>query len=71
MGEDEDELSFEKGEIIQVIPYEDPDDEVRVCACCGWEHYITSGPVFVIQMTRCVCVHVVAGNIILHQGQYL
>ena len=49
----------------------DPDDEVRVCACCGWEHYITSGPVFVIQMTRCVCVHVVAGNIILHQGQYL
>ena len=26
----------------------DPDDEVRVCACCGWEHYITSGPVFVI-----------------------
>ena len=28
-GEDEDELTFEKGETISVIPYEDPDDEVR------------------------------------------
>ena len=29
-GEDEDELSFEKGTIIAVIPYDDPDDEVCV-----------------------------------------
>ena len=28
-GEDEDELTFDKGAIIFVIPYEDPDDEVR------------------------------------------
>ena len=27
-GEDEDELSFLKGDIIAVIPYVDPDDEV-------------------------------------------
>ena len=29
-GEDEDELSFDKGEIIHVIPYDNPDDEVCV-----------------------------------------
>jgi len=29
-GEDEDELNFEKGEIILVIPYDDPDDEVYI-----------------------------------------
>ena len=28
-GEDDDELSFEKGDVILVVPYEDPDDEVR------------------------------------------
>ena len=27
-GEDEDELTFEKGVVISVIPYDDPDDEV-------------------------------------------
>ncbi len=27
-GEDEDELSFEKGAMISVVPYDDPDDEV-------------------------------------------
>ena len=27
-GEDDDELSFEKGATIYVIPYDDPDDEV-------------------------------------------
>ena len=27
-GEDEDELSFEKGEVICVLPFEDPDDQV-------------------------------------------
>ena len=27
-GEDEDELTFEKGAIIAVIPYDDPEDEV-------------------------------------------
>lgn len=26
-GEDEDELSFEKGAVIYVVPYEDPEDE--------------------------------------------
>ena len=26
--EDEDELSFEKGEIIHVIPYDDPEEQV-------------------------------------------
>ena len=29
-GEDEDELTFEKGVVISVIPYDDPEDEVRV-----------------------------------------
>lgn len=29
-GEDEDELSFEKGDVICVVPYEDPEDEVCV-----------------------------------------
>ena len=29
-GEDEDELSFEKGAIILVVPYDDPDDEVSL-----------------------------------------
>ena len=29
-GEDEDELTFEKGAIIYVVPYEDPDDEVSL-----------------------------------------
>ena len=28
-GEDEDELSFEKGTIIAVVPYDDPEDEVN------------------------------------------
>ena len=28
-GEDDDELSFEKGEVICVIPFEDPDYQVR------------------------------------------
>lgn len=27
-GEDEDELTFEKGVVILVVPYEDPEDEV-------------------------------------------
>lgn len=27
-GEDEDELSFDKGAVIYVVPYEDPEDEV-------------------------------------------
>ena len=27
-GEDDDELSFQKGAVIYVVPYEDPDDEV-------------------------------------------
>lgn len=27
-GEDDDELSFEKGDIISVVPYTDPEDEV-------------------------------------------
>ena len=27
-GQDEDELSFKKGQIILVIPYEDPEDQV-------------------------------------------
>ena len=27
-GEDEDELSFQKGAVIYVVPYEDPEDEV-------------------------------------------
>ena len=27
-GEDEDELTFEKGAVIAVIPYDDPEDEV-------------------------------------------
>lgn len=27
-GEDEDELSFEKGDVIAVVPYEDEEDEV-------------------------------------------
>ena len=30
MGEDEDELCFEKGDIISVVPYEDPEDEVNI-----------------------------------------
>jgi amphiphysin len=30
-GEDDDELTFEKGAIIYVVPYEDPDDEEE-----GW-----------------------------------
>lgn len=29
-GEDEDELTFEKGVVILVVPYEDPEDEVRI-----------------------------------------
>lgn len=29
-GEDEDELSFDKGTIVLVIPYDDPEDEVSV-----------------------------------------
>lgn len=29
-GEDEDELSFDKGAVILVVPYDDPEDEVRV-----------------------------------------
>ena len=29
-GEDEDELTFEKGEIVSVIPYEDSEDEVSI-----------------------------------------
>lgn len=28
VGEDEDELDFEKGDVVLVIPYEDPEDEV-------------------------------------------
>ena len=28
IGEDEDELSFDKGMIILVVPYDDPEDEV-------------------------------------------
>jgi len=30
-GQDEDELSFEKGQIILVIPFEDPEDQVIWC----------------------------------------
>ena len=30
-GQDEDELSFEKGQIILVIPFEDPEDQVICC----------------------------------------
>ena len=29
-GEDEDELTFEKGVVILVVPYEDPEDEVEL-----------------------------------------
>ena len=29
-GEDEDELSFDKGTTVLVIPYDDPEDEVSV-----------------------------------------
>ena len=36
-GEDEDELTFDKGAIIYVVSYEDAEDEVdlyiRVCVC--------------------------------------
>ena len=32
-GEDEDELSFEKGEAIAVVPFDDPEDEVCACVC--------------------------------------
>ena len=27
-GQDEDELTFEKGQVILVVPYDDPDDQV-------------------------------------------
>ena len=30
-GQDEDELTFEKGQVILVVPYDDPDDQV-MCA---------------------------------------
>ena len=30
-GEDEDELSFAKGDEIAVVPFDDPEDEVRPC----------------------------------------
>ena len=30
-GEDEDELTFEKGAVILVVPYDDPEDEVSLC----------------------------------------
>ena len=29
-GEDDDELTFEKGVVILVVPYEDPEDEVKL-----------------------------------------
>ena len=32
-GEDEDELTFEKGVVIHVIPYDNPDDEVQPNTC--------------------------------------
>ena len=34
-GEDEDELSFEKGATIYVVPYDDPDDEVKYMYVSG------------------------------------
>ena len=32
-GEDEDELTFDKGAIIYVVSYDDAEDEVSVCVC--------------------------------------
>ena len=33
-GEDEDELTFEKGDVIYVVPYDDPEDEASPVATC-------------------------------------
>ena len=30
---DSDELSFKKGDIIDVVPFEDPDDQVSMLGC--------------------------------------
>jgi amphiphysin len=32
--EDVDELSFDVGEIIRVVEYDDPEEQVRKLACC-------------------------------------
>lgn len=34
--EDTDELSFEKGEIISVVPYDDPETQVSNLPCLYW-----------------------------------
>ena len=33
IGEDEDELTFDKGTVILVVPYDDPEDDVRGFVC--------------------------------------
>ena len=35
-GEDEDELSFEKGDMVAVVPYDDPEDEVGNSGYLVW-----------------------------------
>ena len=40
-GEDEDELSFEKGAVIYVVPYEDPEDEVSKVVVCNYTRFHT------------------------------
>ena len=40
-GEDEDELSFEKGAVIYIVPYEDPEDEVSKVVVCNYTRFHT------------------------------
>jgi amphiphysin len=37
--EDVDELSFEAGEVIRVIEYEEPEEQVELCLSTIWSSY--------------------------------